>query len=1614
MKSDSKHYQKRPALVLGLSVNGLSVVRSLGRKGIRVFAMGRSRQSEYECSRYIEKFELLPPDIKEDELLERLLEFGQSKECLVFLIPTNDFYVLFVAKHSATLSRYFTFTMASYEVMETVVNKQKLYATAEQLGILCPKTYSPRSEKELIGILDEVAFPCFLKPAYGHVWRKRYKNVKLLKIENKDELLMRFRDVLALGLEVMVQEIVPGGDETIQSLVAFMDKDSNVLAAVTKQKLRQYPVGAGDGCFQITTRNADLKVLGVQLLKGLRYVGPATVEFRWDASRQKFILMEINARTIAAQELIASAGLNFPYLSYRVSNGEAVEPEADGRPGVKWICFEWDFSSFLEGRRMKILSTAAWLRSLRGTNSFAYFCWDDPLPFIVRTFKFIKRCVTASIGKIARSGFVSPNVIARTGGEAARTKQSQTRVSVLIITRNRESVIEGALKKLYGQIDFTRHEVIVVDSSEANETEKLMKNYDWIRYYHIHLPLGTRPQSYSYGAQVSRGEIVAFLDDDARVHPGWLEALERCYDDPLVGAAGGRVLSTEPRSSVTEYNPSVQIGRVLPSGSILSNLHLDSGMRLEVDTVRGCNMSARKDLLEKIGYFDPRIKSPNMRVEDDVCIGIKRLGYKIIYEPKATVLHLAAKRPDALRTVNLKNEFNSSHNTAWFYLKHFRFHPMLLFNVTFLEPINKGIRRMVGGSFRRPQFSFRNLGYLLPTAAGLLGAWWGVVASLSYGLQDRLRPSGSQQKNIPKLSLESLKPNKVVQTVRPKLNILVLDGGLPKTDYSGKIVLVENTLCELNKHYNVRYVYFPEQSEKPPSHSFLNAYTKSIDVLPFAYKESGWGRFLNWLFFKPWFYARWRYPGDWEKARKTLRDLSKKYNIDAVASLTYQTAQFALGLGLPVLNCHGDSKARIVNRKRQKKSSFRDKVNLWLLEKKTYGYESWIIRQSGASIFLSEGDAALYRNTKNEKKIFVIPNGVDTRHFKPGDNGLSDIPTILFTGHMSYEPNADTALRLCRNILPLVQKKIPNAQAVIAGADPNPTVKKLHDGQTVIVTGRVEDLRPYFEQSWVYACPMIMGAGIKNKLLEAMAMKKAVVTTEIAVDGIAAAHGKEFMIADSDQDFADKISELILSESTRNRLGEQARDFVKRDYQWEVLGQKRAQILDRLIQGTKPIAVVLGLSVNSLSVARSLGRRGIFVVAMDRVKNLSITGSRYVRESYVFEKNAREEDLVEELVRFGQKQKQPVFLFPTNDFYVLLVSRYRKVLSKYYAFTMADEDVLETVVNKQLLYEAAKQAGIPCPQTIAVRSRKELDSKINEIRYPCFIKPVYSHIWRAKYRNVKVLEVANRQDILKYMQEILDLDIEVLIQEIIPGGDDAIYSVVAYMDRQHQPIVICSKRKLRQYPIFTGNGCLQISTSQPDLEKLGLKLLQALRYVGPACAVEFKWDARNEQYVLIEINARTEVGQELMTRAGVDIPYIAYMYTMYGKRLDSYTYRTGLKWICFEWDFFSCIEAREKKLYSWTDWVRSLYGVRVFAYFSKDDPFPFFVQTWKFLGTVLRRGFRKILGRGGFISRCEVDRRGAIYGARLIGRDESRPYSAGVRNDVRTYETGSSSGSIKR
>ena len=219
--------EKSFALVLGISVNGLSVVRSLGRKGFHVIGLDRNKPAGPLASRYLREFKEVGSEIADDDLLDLIMGIGRSYSKPVFLFPTNDFFSLFVSKYAETLKRYFVFTIAGPEIQERVVNKKKLYEIAERLGIPCPKTFSPKCREDIIRLHDQIRFPCFLKPAYSHLWRKKYKNVKLLEIQNQEELLTRFDEVHALELEVMVQEIIPLVNQSIGELKMFQEELTN-------------------------------------------------------------------------------------------------------------------------------------------------------------------------------------------------------------------------------------------------------------------------------------------------------------------------------------------------------------------------------------------------------------------------------------------------------------------------------------------------------------------------------------------------------------------------------------------------------------------------------------------------------------------------------------------------------------------------------------------------------------------------------------------------------------------------------------------------------------------------------------------------------------------------------------------------------------------------------------------------------------------------------------------------------------------------------------------------------------------------------------------------------------------------------------------------------------------------------------------------------------------------------------------------------------------------------------------------------------------------------------------------------------------------------------------
>jgi sugar transferase (PEP-CTERM/EpsH1 system associated) len=227
-------------------------------------------------------------------------------------------------------------------------------------------------------------------------------------------------------------------------------------------------------------------------------------------------------------------------------------------------------------------------------------------------------------------------------------------------------------------------------------------------------------------------------------------------------------------------------------------------------------------------------------------------------------------------------------------------------------------------------------------------------------------------------------------------------------------------------------------------------------------------------------------------------------------------------------------------------------------------YERQTLHRFDGVLAVSDADretlALLYPDAIRQP-VHVVPTGVDTEYFSPaprdGQPATSSserpVPSLIFTGSMDWLPNEDAMLYFCREILPLVRSEEPLAQLTIVGRAPTPTVKKLGEQAGVVVTGRVDDVRPYMREASVYVVPLRIGGGTRLKIFEAMAMGKAVVSTTIGAEGLPVTDGTHVMLADDPRSFARAVVGLIRDAARRHQLEVAARTLVVEKYDWSAV-----------------------------------------------------------------------------------------------------------------------------------------------------------------------------------------------------------------------------------------------------------------------------------------------------------------------------------------------------------------------------------------------------------------------------------------------------------------------------
>jgi len=183
-------------------------------------------------------------------------------------------------------------------------------------------------------------------------------------------------------------------------------------------------------------------------------------------------------------------------------------------------------------------------------------------------------------------------------------------------------------------------------------------------------------------------------------------------------------------------------------------------------------------------------------------------------------------------------------------------------------------------------------------------------------------------------------------------------------------------------------------------------------------------------------------------------------------------------------------------------------------------------------------------------QITVIPNGVDMPAGSYSRALVKQPPIFLFVGTMSYAPNADAAEFFARSILPRIQKEIPEAQFQIAGRDPGPRVARLHDGRSILVTGEVPDVGPYWAGATAGVAPIRFGGGTRIKILEAMSYGRPVVSTHVGAEGIEGTDGEHFLLADEPAEFAAACVRLARDNAQWERIAERGHLLVRERYEW--------------------------------------------------------------------------------------------------------------------------------------------------------------------------------------------------------------------------------------------------------------------------------------------------------------------------------------------------------------------------------------------------------------------------------------------------------------------------------
>jgi len=384
---------------------------------------------------------------------------------------------------------------------------------------------------------------------------------------------------------------------------------------------------------------------------------------------------------------------------------------------------------------------------------------------------------------------------------------------------------------------------------------------------------------------------------------------------------------------------------------------------------------------------------------------------------------------------------------------------------------------------------------------------------------------------------------------------------VPYPPHGGVLQRGYNIIREIHKYNKVHLLAFihPDvlktEREVEEAKEELGKFSESVEFFPLWVKESRLNKYigLSLGFFSPLPFSVHAHRS--KSFGMKMRQVLSEGKIDLIHYDTISLSQFAQSDGdIPKVLTHHNIESKLMERRAKVEKNPLVKTYLSLQTKKLQDYERTESPKFAANIVMSDKDGNELKTINHDIDLAVVPNGVDTEYFLPSQG--NETLSLIYTGGMNMFANKDAVLYFLNEIWPAIKAKEPNVEFYAIGQDPPPELVQISQrDRQVIVTGYVDDIRPFVSKASVYVVPLRVGGGTRLKILDAMAMGKVIVSTSIGCEGLKVSNGKNILISDDPAEFAKKTLELLRNQGKRNSLGRAARELVESEYSWETIGK---------------------------------------------------------------------------------------------------------------------------------------------------------------------------------------------------------------------------------------------------------------------------------------------------------------------------------------------------------------------------------------------------------------------------------------------------------------------------